>query len=395
MHRWSNSLRLGVSLLALAVVAAAIIGWRHRGVVRVVMERVAELAEREYDLDHLPVNRWVKISQPLTAEWRRQGHAGIALDTKRDQLLIFGSDTHGSDWDDSIHRFDLRRRQWITDYPPSSPESYRVNQQGIAIAGPQGAYPWAMHTFDTIVYDPSLDALLVMATPLHNPKRKQVKGLARYQPTWIYDLKSHTWHTLANGGMPTPSFFAGAAAYDSHRDVIVAYKFGVWELGPDRMQWEKVNSERHHGLHSNMVYDSKRHKLAVFGGTKEKDNAIWFYTPGQRAGEKGHWEKKIPGGDPCPADEHYPVAFDQSAGVFLLLPHEKGRKKSTTFIYDPDDNRCTRVPGADMALRRMHYMMVWDPVHHAFLLVTGYWKYPATVWALKLDLAALRKESDK
>ncbi len=388
-------MRLVVALLGLAVVAATVIAWRHPSGVRLVAERIAAMAEPEYDLDHLPVNRWVKIHQPAAAGWRRQNHAGIALDTRRDQLLVFGSDTHGSNWDNSVHRFDLQRRQWTTDYPPSSPKSYGVNQQGVAVAGPQGAYPWSMHTFDTIVYDPSLDALLVMATPLHNPRRKQVKGLARNQPTWIYNLKSHAWGILANGGKPTPSFFAGGAAYDRDRDVVVAYKYGVWELGPDRGQWKKATGETHHGLHHNMVYDTKRHKLAVFGGTKKKDNAIWFYTPGPRAGDKGHWEKKIPEGDPCPADEHYPVAFDQSAGVFLLLPHEKGRKESITFIYDPDENQCIRLPNADMALQKMQYMMAWDPAHQAFLLVTGYWKYPATVWALKLDLAALRKESDK
>ena len=340
------------------------------------------------DLNTLPPNRWVRIHQPAHANWRRQNHAGIAYDSRRHSLLIFGSDTHRSNWDNSVHEFGLQTLTWKTHYPEAPPETYRTDSRGNPVAGSGRLLPWAMHTFDTIVYDPRQDALVVAARPLHNPMTKKVKGI-RQHPTWIYDLATHEWRILENGGRPAPSFFAGATAYDSHRDVIVAYKYGIWELGPDREKWKKATGETHHSLHFNMEYDSKHRRLVVFGDGR-KYSEVWVYTPGPSAGERGSWEKKVPGGDRCPPDEHFPVAFDGEQGVFLLLPFDQKAGVSRTFIYDLETNTYTRLPGADMKLRKMNYMMTWDPLHKVFLLVTGYWKEPATVWALKLDLDALR-----
>ncbi len=110
----------------------------------------------------------------------------------------------------------------------------------------------------------------------------------------------------------------------------------------------------------------------------------------------------MPGGDECPPDSHFPVAFDEHNGVFLIVPdnnifvkNEKGRQKrlpaksASTYIYSIETNRYKKIPGADLPPLKMNYMMVYDRFHKVFLLVTGDWSKPLTVLALKLDLAEL------
>lgn len=344
----------------------------------------------------LKSNTWNLLAQPAETHWRRQSHAGLAYDSQRGTLLIFGSNTHGLDWDNEIHEFDPVTERWATHYPRAPKESYRADGAGNAIAGTDRLLPWAMHTYDNIVYDPRLDALLVSALPEHNPIRKK-RPEAKNHPTWIYDLKTRQWRIFDNGGKPYPSFFAAASAYDSDRDVIAAYKFGMWEIGPERSQWKKASVEKHHKMHYTMDYDAKHKKFVVFGDYDNR-NAVWTYSPGARAGDKGTWEKKVPQGESCPRGQHFPVAYSSEQGVFLLVVDDtrfeedkKGRHKptararsSSTFVYDLGRNRCVRLPDAGLQPLGMNYMLAYDRFHKVFLLVTGDHGKPATVWALRL-----------
>lgn len=340
---------------------------------------------------------WTLVAQPAQADWRRQTHAGIAYDSRRGTLLVFGSNTHGLDWDNAIHEFDPVTARWETHAPPAPKESYRADAAGRAVAGTDRLMPWAMHTYDNVVYDPALDAIVVSALPEHNPIRKTVPE-ARVHPTWIYDLKTRRWRIFGNKGRPYPKFFAAASAYDPDRNVIAAYKWGIWEIGPDRDEWRKASGEHHHEIHYTMDYDLKRKQFVVFGDYYNT-SAIWTYSPGARAGDRGSWERKLARDDSCPAGQHFPVAYDAEHGVFLLVADNtgysgedgKGRRRvvararsSSTFVYDPDRVRCTRLPGADLAPLGMNYMMVYDRFHKVFLLVTGDHRRPAAVWALKL-----------
>jgi hypothetical protein len=345
----------------------------------------------------LKPNTWNLIAQMDQADWHRQTHSGIAYDSKRGTLLLFGSNTHGIDWDNAVHEFDPVTGRWETHYPRAPKDSYRADAAGHAIAGTDRLLPWAMHTYDNIVYDPRLDAIVVSALPEHNPIRKSVPE-AKIHPTWIYDLKTRQWRIFDNRGKPYPKFFAAASAYDPDRDVIAAYKFGMWEIGPERDEWKKASGEMHHKMHYNMDYDAKHKKFVVFGDY-HNSNEVWAYTPGTRAGDQGVWEKKTPLGDSCPPGQHFPVAYDSEHGVFLLVVDNtpfvegaKGRRKptgrastSSSFVYDLASNRCVRLPNTDLPPLGMNYMMVYDRFHKVFLLVSGSHAKPTAVWALRLD----------
>lgn len=344
------------------------------------------------ELAALPPNQWVVFAAPEDLDWRRQGHGGAAYDSKRGTLLLFGSNTHGEDWDDTVHEFDPSTKQWSTHYPPAARGTYRAGENGLRIAGPDDRLlPWAMHSYDSVLYDPSLDALVVTAMPSHNPIAKEVPD-ATVNPTWVYELATRTWRPLGTGRQSRLAVFAGASAYDSGRDALVVYGGngspvdGVFELGPDRTRWRQVGPPRHE-IHFMMEYDPDRKALAVFGDYADKKQTIWFFWPNPTVGRPGKWEERDPGGDDCPRSQTSAVAYDLKARVFLLVP------KGVTCVYDPDRNAYTRLPQAKIppleVPYNMNYNMVYDARHAVFLIVTGDWKAPPVVWALRLDLNAL------
>jgi hypothetical protein len=351
----------------------------------------ASASEGAAELAALPPNQWVAFSR-ADVDWRRQGHGGAAYDSKRGTLLLFGSNTHGENWDNSVHEFDPATKRWTTHYAPAAPGTYRAGEGGLRIAGPDDhPLPWAMHTYDAVLYDPSLDALVVPAQDPHNPIAGKVPD-ATVNPTWVYDLETQEWRPLGEGRQSRLAVFAGAAAYDSDRDTLVVYGgngspvSGMFELGPDRKQWKQVGSPQHE-IHFNMEYDPHRKLLAVFGDYADNKRTIWLFRPNPTPGRFGKWEERDPGGDECPRSQTSPVAYDLKAHVFLIVP------KGVTCVYDPDENAYTRLPGAKIPPLEepynMNFNMVYDARHGVFLLVTGEWKAPPVVWALRLDLGAL------
>lgn len=353
---------------------------------------------------NLQPNLWVEVHKPAASDWSRQAHAGLAYDSKRGTLLIFGSNTHGLDWDNSVHEFDPRAERWVTHYPEAPQASYRADPLGRSVAGGLPPQPWATHTYAGLTYDPQRDGLVVTAQPDHNPIVKKVPE-ARIHPTWFYSQEHHRWQMLPDTSAPSPRFFGAAAAYDERRGVVVAYRHGIWELLPQGSgtAWVRVSKENHHQLHYSLVFDSRRGNFAAFGDYKNS-NEVWVYTPGPHPGAAGRWEQRTPGGDVAPASQAFPVAFDRDQGVFLLVPanttsetldngrqrHRPG-KTNSSFVYDPDANRYIRLPEADLPALGMNFMMAYDPRHKVFLLVTGKALEAPSVWALKLDLRRLTR----
>ena len=350
--------------------------------------------ENTLQLRDLPANRWVKYHEERPGNWSRQGHAGMAFDSRRGSLLIFGSDTHGEDWergenwDNSVHEFQPRLKRWETHYAETGPETYRVDEAGRPIAGAQPPLPWAMHTYDAIEYHPRLDALIVTSTTEHNPRARSVPGVTQ-QPTWIYDLSTRRWAAFANKGKRPPSFFGGSSAYDTERDVLLAYRDAIWELDAASGEWRRA-AEGHHQLHHTMVYAPPRRAAYVFGDYRPT-NTVWLYRPGARIGEAGTWEERHPGGDRCPPYGTVPVAYDPTQDLFVLVVDDPDPgslvpprpASASTYFYDPVSNAYTKLSGAHIPAVGMNFMMAWDSIHEVVFLVTGGREGLVTVWAMR------------
>ena len=79
---------------------------------------------------NLPANRWVKYHELKSGKWWRKSHAGLAYDSTRGSLLVFGSNTHGEDWDNVVHESIPRRREWVHHGVEAHPNSYQINPEG-------------------------------------------------------------------------------------------------------------------------------------------------------------------------------------------------------------------------------------------------------------------------
>jgi hypothetical protein len=343
----------------------------------------------------LPVGTWVKIHEEGVDDavtFKRQRHAGSAFDTRRGRIIIFGSDTHGKDWSNSPLFFDVARLQWSRIYPDDDPSTYRVNSQGIPVAGSNGDHPWAMHTFGSVEYDRVGDSLVVSSYPQHLQPGRFTDVLAniwpqiRRHPTWILDLETGKWQPLPGQAV---DFFPYATAYDSDRRLIVGYRSnGIFELDLHSGRWKRITSGGFLGYHNNTVYDSWHKAFVVFGSNRNSNDVVVY-----RSVTREHIKMPTPGQRP-PQDQHTPMAFHERLGKTVVLVDRRLNENPTrnlnemraeTWLYDLDKDVWTQVKNATLPFGcGMNYNMEYDPAHNLLLLVANAPGQPTAVWALRL-----------
>ena len=314
-----------------------------------------------------PENKWVKLDGvPVSSntDWYyRQVHSTLVFDSKRKTLLIFGSDTHSTNFDNIVREFNPSTKTWTKSYPASDLSTYQKDSKGQAIANsPLNPRPWAMHTFDDVVYDPKTESLVSVGKDDHNYAAYR-KISDAIHPTWFYSPAARTWNTFVNHDpqsnnvvLTVPQFFATGAEYDPDRDIIWAGNQNdppdLWYIDSARNAWITVpraaaRPKAGFNIQYSMVYDTRRHKLAFFGTYSPKSTKVAFYTPGNTASVAGTWEVKTPVGDVPPNFNQVPVAYDSQQGVFLLVPKNTSNLTRSTFVYDVERNAYVRVPNAD------------------------------------------------
>ena len=338
-------------------------------------------------------NVWVKLhtqAQGDPGRFMRQAHAGSCLDTKRSRIVIFGSDTHDMNWDNSPLVFDIVAATWSRAYPNDDKSTYAVNAEGLPVAGTAGDHPWAMHTFGAVAYDPDRDEVVVCAIDPHcanNVLKERWAKIGRH-PTWTYSCAEERWRPLA---CPATTFFASACVWDADRKVVVGYgDRGLWELGGEPRQWTKIEGKPLCGIHNNAVYDS-RHKALVNFGSWGNSNDVIVYRPAGPDRPMEHRKMPTPGLRP-PPDQHNPMCFDAGLGKVVVIvdrvPEGAKPDKATsaeTWLYDLGSDTWTQVPTATLPFAcGMNYNMHYDPRHEACVLVVGQYQHPTTVYGLKL-----------
>ncbi len=336
----------------------------------------------------LPKGVWTKIHEQRRGDavvFQRQAHGGSAFDRRRGRIVLFGSDTHGKDWSNSPRFFDLATLTWSQLYPDDDPATYRVNAEGLPVAGPAGDHPWAMHTFGAVAYDPAADQLIVASYPQHMQPGRFTDALAgpwplvRRHPTWILDLESGRWAPLEAEAV---HFFPYCTAFDSDRGVLIGYaRHGVFELSGPPRRWRRVAPQGLTGYHNNAVYDSRNWTIVVFG-SQENSNDIVVFEPTVGI----HQKMPTPGLRP-PKDQHAPMAFHPglAATVVLVDRPDSDGGRTETWAYDLELDRWTPYPEATIPYPQgMNYNMHHDPLHDLLVLVTGGGRSPTAVWGLRL-----------
>jgi hypothetical protein len=336
----------------------------------------------------LPREQWTRIheqSETDEVRFRHQKHGGAAFDSRRNRIVLFGSDEHGEDWTNAPLFFDLASLSWSRLYPDDDPSSYRADGFGLPVAGPDGNHPWAMHTYGTVTYHEADDAIVVSIYPEHMQPGRFTNALAhvwpsvRRHPTWILDLASGSWKPLAG---PAVHFFPYATAYDAERRMVMGYKAdGVYELRPRPIGWTKVAAPGLFGYHNAAVFDTRHHALVVFG-SNEDSNDIVIYEPATKR------HQKVPTlGLRPPKAQSRPMAFHAGLGqtAVLIDGGSDSAGWAETWLYDLGHDAWTQVAAARIPFRLgMNYNMVYAPREALLLLVTDAPGRPTGVWALRL-----------
>lgn len=340
-------------------------------------------------LKRLPAGTWIKIHEQASGSedaFVRQTHGGAAFDPVRGRVMLFGSDTHSRDWDNSVRFFDMGTLSWSRAYAEDDPDTYRVNAEGFPVAGKGVERPWAMHTFDAVEFDPAADRLIVASHPKHmTPKKKWGVDKAlwksiRSHPTWFYYVAENRWEPKRGKAV---SFFPNGGAFDPNRRAFIGVNaVGFWELPADSTKWRRLGKGSARAWHNSAAYDHDRDVVVSFG-TNKRSNAIWQYRRGEKKGRK----MPTPGLRP-PGAESPPLVYHP--GIQRVVALVKRRKKNTpgsteTWLYSTRDDAWSRLETATLPFDiGMNYDMVYDPRHDLLVLVANMRHEPTAVWVLRL-----------
>jgi hypothetical protein len=317
--------------------------------------------------------------------------------------LLFGADTHLVSFDNSVLELRLDDLVWVRHQPASPPYSLRTDSSGRRRAGLAQLSPWPMHVYDAMVYDPSSEVLRVFSGAKHSFMPAPGE---QFDPAWAYDPRSRNWRMSPELQAGAPNFFANAAVYDKTRDTIMAYaastaatpfvalagedevqRRGLWELGPERRNWQLANAETRHWGWFNAEFDQRANVMLVFGSQSDPggDGALWVYQPGAAAGSPGSWHQRVPAGDRCPGGNYFPATYDSRRGLTLLLPPDRELGRTVSCLYDYARNSYRRLPDADLPLLGLNFTMVYASEPDLFVLVGGgfFSNEPTRVWVMK------------
>jgi hypothetical protein len=340
-------------------------------------------------LQALPVNTWYKIHEQAIdadAAFSLQAHGGAAFDPVRGRIMLFGSDTHRQNWDNTVRFFDVGSLAWSMAYPPDLPETYRVNSKGIPVAGEGVERPWAMHVFDALEFDPISDLLIVASYPGHlNPKHRWGVSASLWQgirshPTWGYRVADGRWEVLAEKGQ---SFFPYAATFDPiRRELIGVRPQGYWSFDVDRRKWQKIGQGAPSVWHNTAAFDAARRVVVSFGSQKRHDD-VWQLRVDEGEGvAMPTVGQRPPGGSSVPLVYH--PGIDRVVAMIEALD-PRGRKITQTWLYSTANDTWQPLAASLPFGIGMNYRLTYDPNHDLLLLVARMPREPVAVWALRLD----------
>jgi hypothetical protein len=350
-------------------------------------------------LANLPANQWTVLHQQSREDkvrFKQQEHGGSCLDTKRNRIVLFGSNTHGQDWTNSPLIFDIATATWSRVYENDPPSTYKANEKGLAVAGESGNHPWAMHTFGAVEYDPERDEMVVCSWPEHLRPGKFTKALADVWPTvkkhatWTFSFQTSKWTPLP---CEPEHFFPYATAYDPDQKRILGYGGrGIFELKPDasgERTWSRLEKKSLCGYHNNVVYDPDRKALIVYGSNENSDDVIVYQVE-----TKEHKKMPTPGVRP-PKDQHTPMCYEAGLKKTVVIVDRGGGVDSTkegkaeTWLYDLASDSWQQIPTATLPFGcGMNYDFHYDPLHKVCLLVTEDMTksgWPVTVYAIRIE----------
>jgi hypothetical protein len=357
-------------------------------------------------LQAIPEGQWVRIAGEGDG-WapRFRGHGAAVWQAAGESILMFGSDTHGMEHDNGVYAFDLATLSWEVLAPPTPHYAQRVDGDGVRRGGIVADAPWAMHIYNNMVWDPTLEGLVVTSSPLHNHR---LTASVREDPVWLFRPDSRSWQRLPVGAVGRsqaesrpPQFFGGATAYDPVHDAILGYnalaepvdylpvgdeyaapRFGIWMLGPDRGTWTLIDRASRHNIGVAGAFDSRRADWHLIGRPPQGNGMTVFESGPERA--PGHWWREVsPDRQTCRVFANQPTVYASHLDAVVRLVDDGAQAE--TCVLDAADRRESVARFGDLPATEANHHLVYAPERRLLLLVTGNaWRNErATVWALR------------
>jgi hypothetical protein len=329
--------------------------------------RAVEAAEIA-DLDEIPANKWGRVETTGNPP-RKVFHGAAAIAPDRDEVFFFGADTHDQDYDNGIFRLNLESLNWSRDYEADPIADYILTPDNHSITN--SGRPWAMHTFDSLDYDPVTRKLILVGSANHAYKifaDFQKRGLFikdRIRPaTWLYDPDTKTWELVRTN---SPSLFAYGLVWDPLGQQFIGHNgLSTFHYNSARKQWQSYKAATVKGYHRKMVFDTYAGRVLTLGHNGGS-NVLYSYDP------KTHtWAVVETIGKTVPANGAA-LAYDTHNQVMLYLANDYHNQynnptgRSKTFIYDSKTKTWKHLGIESPELYGMNYLTQYDPVRKIFL----------------------------
>lgn len=375
----------------------------------------ADIARQQAErLSHLPVNRWVALSEPARmAPARTWGSA--TFDSDRGRILYWGGGHCGYGGSD-VDAYDVERHTWISS--SAAPEyPHRLWDRGVRLAGVTfNGGPWTEHGRRIYAYDPAARRLIMVhpvrlttgyvpALLREFPGEPTARVDAKVKPpssyskfaTWSLDPQTGRWEILGPAPLgldtlvTTPHGVMGVnvdwptrlndAGYNlSWSPDSPAKDNAVYRLDAARATWERLGDRQPSPQNlyemTSLVYDSQRDRLLLHGAGAARDE-LWAFDR-----KTARWTPlkptvAAPAGAAPPACNREMVYLPDQDVVLTYGPAPEKRGGPALWAYQPGDNAWSRIeieppPGiAPSSAAGQNRALVYDAKRHLVLLVLG------------------------
>jgi hypothetical protein len=312
-------------------------------------------------------------------------YSGGTLDRVNHRILVFGGG-HCDYSGNEVWAYDTERNTWQQMYLPTPAPSGTCNAfpfdptyPGAIVSGGVPTRPQARHTYDQIEFMDAIGEAMVFSGPVWG---NNITDEAQKVPrdTWTYSFANNrwTWRNVTRGAQPSGYSAQGlASAYaSSNGRVYAVFQGETWSYDPSTDRWTDLGHPSPGGIDKNMVYDSARNRLWLYGGDYPSSNALWRYD----IGISTSWTQvSVPAPLPNPGGMAG-LAYDPGQDVLVLMGGEvdgSGPAGNGIWMYNIATNRWTdmrpAVDGGGSPPQSGHTYgrFMYDPANNVFFLVTA------------------------
>lgn len=273
----------------------------------------------------------------------------MIFDTQRNQAIFFGSGPSGWINDVETWSYDYSKNEWTNLTPSTHPLS---------------GYETGM------AYDSKRDSIVLFGG-IYN-------GGTRLNDTWIYDLNNNTWSMVQTINSPSRRNMQ-VMVYDSASDRIILFggedMYGLedetWIFDIQNNTWTKMNvtSKPHARYWSDMIYDSKRDKVLLFGGMDFNgyDDYTWEYDYNSNA-----WTNASMIVSPSPRWGHSMTYDSNNGNTILFGGHSGGASNDETWVSDFGNHTWKRIDLWKSPSPRWFASMSYDSRQDRTILFGGF-----------------------